>query len=296
MSDLENTGNSRWQKWKEIFKVVIINPETLQEVSTFRMTRLLMAGIIGLGALAAILIFSLIVLLTPLRTLIPGYGDIQEHSVLLQMNEQLQVLEEKLAAEQLITNARLRALGDQEASEAPTAQVEQQEFPDSLLNVQRIKEDELLRQEIEFDQKVKQKAILTSSGAGNLAISPEQLFFVPPLTGVMSAGYDAAKKHFGTDITAPKNSPIQAVLDGYVFMADWTIETGFTLGIQHENDLISFYKHNSALLKKAGDRIKAGEAVAIIGNSGTLSTGPHLHFELWHKGVPIDAEDYIVFQ
>jgi len=297
MSDLENKENSRWQKWKDTYKVVIIDPDTLKEVNTFHMSRLLLAGIAGLGAFAAILIFSLIVLLTPLRNFIPGYGDIQEHSVLLQMNEQLQVMEEQLAAEQLMANAKLRALGDMEANELPTSQDEQQEeFPDSLLNVPRIKEDELLRKEIEFDQKVKQKAILTSSDARNMDVSPEQLFFVPPLTGVMSAGFDALKKHYGTDITAPKNSPIQAVLDGYVFIADWTIETGFTIGIQHDNELISFYKHNSALLKQTGDRIKAGEAIAIIGNSGTLSSGPHLHFELWHRGIPIDAEDFIVFQ
>jgi len=84
-------------------------------------------------------------------------------------------------------------------------------------------------------------------------------------------------------------------MDGYVFSSDWTLETGNTIGIQHSNNLISFYKHNSALLKKTGEYVKAGEAVAIIGNTCTLSSGPHLHFELWHSGKAIDPENFIIF-
>ena len=123
----------------------------------------------------------------------------------------------------------------------------------------------------------------------------EQLFFTPPLTGEISAGFMPDKKHYGIDILAPMNTPIKAVMNGRVIASDWTLETGHTIGIQHDNNLVSFYKHNSTLLKEVGSYVKAGEAVAIIGNSGTLSDGPHLHFELWYKGVPVDPAQYLSF-
>ena len=88
---------------------------------------------------------------------------------------------------------------------------------------------------------------------------------------------------------------VKATLDGTVTLADWTVETGYVIYIQHENNLISVYKHNAELLKKVGNKVKAGDAIAIIGNSGELTTGPHLHFELWHNGTPIDPQTYIVF-
>ena len=101
--------------------------------------------------------------------------------------------------------------------------------------------------------------------------------------------------HNGLDILAPKNTPIKAVMDGVVILSDWTLETGNTIGIMHDNQVMSFYKHNSSLLKKNGAIVRAGEAIAIIGNTGTLSSGPHLHFELWYKGKPVDPSRYINF-
>ncbi|HRF40345.1 MAG TPA: M23 family metallopeptidase, partial [Saprospiraceae bacterium] len=121
----------------------------------------------------------------------------------------------------------------------------------------------------------------------------EQMFFSPPIKGKISAGFDADKKHYGTDVVAPQNTAIKSAMDGYVFFSDWTLETGNTIGIQHANNVITFYKHNSALLKKNGAFVKAGEAIAIIGNTGTKTSGTHLHFELWHKGRPVNAVDYV---
>ena len=123
----------------------------------------------------------------------------------------------------------------------------------------------------------------------------EQIHFTPPLTGGISAGFQPEKKHYGLDISSPKNTPVKSVLDGVIITADWTLETGNTIAVQHPNNLISFYKHNSKLLKNIGDVVKAGEAIAIIGNSGTLTDGPHLHFELWFRGKPVDPTDYISF-
>jgi len=121
------------------------------------------------------------------------------------------------------------------------------------------------------------------------------LHFFPPVKGIISDGFNLATNHPFLDIAAPTNAVVSAVLDGTIIMANWTDETGFTIQIQHSNDLISIYKHNSKLLKKTGDRVNAGTAISLVGNTGELSTGSHLHFELWHKGVAIDPSKYIKF-
>ena len=121
------------------------------------------------------------------------------------------------------------------------------------------------------------------------------LFFVAPVTGSISAGYLNVKSHLGVDILAPKDSPIKSIMGGMVVFSDWTMESGNTIVVQHSNNIVSIYKHNSILLKKIGERIEAGEAIAIIGNTGTLTDGPHLHFELWYEGYPVDPEKFINF-
>lgn len=115
------------------------------------------------------------------------------------------------------------------------------------------------------------------------------------MKGTLTNRFDPVNKHFGIDIVSNPNEPIKSTLDGTVVLANFTSETGWVIGIQHSNNLFSFYKHNSALLKKVGDFVKAGEVIAVIGNSGELSEGPHLHFELWFNGTSLDPKKYIAF-
>ncbi len=121
----------------------------------------------------------------------------------------------------------------------------------------------------------------------------KDIMLFPPLQGLVLKKYDYKKKHYGIDIVAQKNEPIKSTADGTVLLASWTQDSGHVIAIQHRTNLISFYKHNSVLLKKVGDTVKAGDIIAIIGNSGELTDGPHLHFELWHNGVAINPEDFI---
>jgi murein DD-endopeptidase MepM/ murein hydrolase activator NlpD len=123
----------------------------------------------------------------------------------------------------------------------------------------------------------------------------KNMTFFAPLGGIIMNPFDVKKKHFGVDIVAQRNEPIKAVADGSVIISSWTQDSGHVIGLQHKNQLISFYKHNAVLLKKVGDVVKAGDIVAIIGNSGELTDGPHLHFELWHNGNPVNPEDFIPF-
>jgi murein DD-endopeptidase MepM/ murein hydrolase activator NlpD len=129
----------------------------------------------------------------------------------------------------------------------------------------------------------------------NRSLPIEQLFFIAPVVGEVSEKMSSQKNHLGIDIIVPKNTEVKATMDGNIIAADWTQETGNSLVIQHPHEIISVYRHNNKLLKKAGDYVKAGEAVAIAGNSGDLTSGPHLHFELWYRGKAVNPEDHIKF-
>jgi murein DD-endopeptidase MepM/ murein hydrolase activator NlpD len=167
-------------------------------------------------------------------------------------------------------------------------------------DVERIPEDEQLRAAVAKGNFTSDPntPIVAAAGVGNILpreVPLSQLFFMPPVSGDITSGYDLPKNHFGIDVAAPKNTAIKAAADGVVVSAGYTVETGYSIAIQHPNNVITMYKHNSVLLKPAGAAVKAGEAIALIGNSGENTSGPHLHFELWYKGRPMDPTDYINF-
>ena len=123
-----------------------------------------------------------------------------------------------------------------------------------------------------------------------------EMYLFKPIEGIVTDGFDPAADHFGTDLVAKENEPIKSIADGIVIFSSWTLEGGYVIGIQHtRGNLISIYKHNSDLLKNVGNFVTRGEIIAIIGNTGELTSGPHLHFELWHRGNAINPEDYIAF-
>jgi len=154
------------------------------------------------------------------------------------------------------------------------------------------KEDSIFRAQIEEEEAYSLTFAENQKQKGQLST----LDFFPPVRGLVTNPYNNSKNHYGTDIVAANDAVVHSTLDGVVVFANWTVETGFVIHIQHQFDLLSVYKHNSKLLKKVGDHVQAGDAIAVIGNTGKISTGPHLHFELWQKGQALDAEEYIVFQ
>ena len=154
--------------------------------------------------------------------------------------------------------------------------------------MERTKREEEFRRQYEENEKYNLTSITSQPDVTGLIL-------YRPTRGMVSDHVNAEKKHYGTDIAANPNESVLATMDGTVILSTYTAETGYLIGVQHNQDLISIYKHCGSLLKKEGERVKGGEAIALVGNSGTLSTGPHLHFELWYKGHPVNPEKYIVF-
>jgi murein DD-endopeptidase MepM/ murein hydrolase activator NlpD len=133
------------------------------------------------------------------------------------------------------------------------------------------------------------------SASNSIADAFTDNYFYPPLKGLITATFAPQNDHFGVDVVTKENEPVKAIAGGTVFFTSWTLETGYVIAIQHTNELISIYKHNSVLLKSIGDIVRGGEILSIIGNTGELTTGPHLHFEMWYKGNPLNPQEFISF-
>lgn len=290
---MENSEKKNWrERIKDPYRLVIMNDETFEEISSYKLTLLNVYVLLSTLVVVTAALVVFLIIFTPIKKYIPGYGSAGSSRELMKLNKEVENMEKQLTADSLyIDNLKKVLMGD---IQPPKPEDESgQIFEDSLLEVERIAEDEQLRQEIKLEEirQISQDGVPPSYDETPL----EQLHFTAPLSGEISAGFMPDKAHFGVDVLAPKNTAIKSTMDGVVIQSDWTLETGNTIGIQHANNIITFYKHNAVLLKKVGSKVKAGEAVAIIGNSGTLSDGPHLHFELWHRGRPLNPVDYIIF-
>ena len=141
--------------------------------------------------------------------------------------------------------------------------------------------------------------ITTSYNIGDPSLAGKSfdlpLFFVP-ITGMVTNRFNTYNRHFGVDVVSKNDAIIKATADGTVIFADWSYEGGYIIGIQHDSNIISVYKHNASLMCREGDMVKAGDAIAVLGGGGSTSTGPHLHFELWYKGMALNPEYYMSFE
>ncbi|MBE0641828.1 MAG: M23 family metallopeptidase [Bacteroidales bacterium] len=176
------------------------------------------------------------------------------------------------------------------------------DLPDTSSNNRDIRlspsaEDSLLRREVEA-QRDQYSGRTLGEAQGLRSVKEHEVssfLFYTPIKGIIVNYFNPSINHYGIDIVTQRNEPVKAVYDGHVIFSDWTLETGYVIGIAHSGDLISVYKHNASLLRKQGHFVRAGDPIAIVGNSGELTSGPHLHFELWHNGLPVNPQDYIAF-
>jgi murein DD-endopeptidase MepM/ murein hydrolase activator NlpD len=149
--------------------------------------------------------------------------------------------------------------------------------------------DSLLRDEFEVGKSTNLSVVYREQS------SLQDMFFFPPVEGLITRPYNSKIDHFGVDVVAKNNEPVKSIADGTVVLSSWTEDSGYVLALQHKSNVFSIYKHNSELLKKVGNFVQAGEIIAIIGNSGEITTGPHLHFEIWYNGNPVNPEEFINF-
>jgi murein DD-endopeptidase MepM/ murein hydrolase activator NlpD len=227
---------------------------------------------------------------TPLREFIPGYADVNLRRNALDASLRADSISKELENKNAYMQNLLYILQGKTPPSTTSFPSDSTHKYDNI-SIKKSKSDSVLRAQIEAEDKY---ALAADDEKGqNKSIS--SFFFFTPLNGTVTSSFNSKNSHFGIDIAAGENEAIKATINGTVIFASWTNTEGYVIHIQHDNNLISAYKHNSVLLKKAGDYVKAGEVIAIIGNSGELSTGPHLHFELWYNGIPLNPQEYISF-
>jgi murein DD-endopeptidase MepM/ murein hydrolase activator NlpD len=298
MAEENKKERRRWERMKDTYRLVIFNNETFEEVRSFNLSPLNVYVMLStLVVLVSALAIAAIVF-TPIKRLIPGYGTANAHPEMVQIYRDIDSLEQLVQAQERY-NEGMKKLLTADVEYAPEAPPSKKPVEgNSHEPVAPSEEDAKLRNEVEMTD------IRAATGApvvNPVNISPrevplEQMHFSTPIGGTITSNFDPEKKHLGVDVIAPKNTPIKAAMDGWVISSDWTLETGNTIAIQHTNNIVTFYKHNSVLLKKTGNYVRGGEAIAIIGNTGELTDGPHLHFELWHQGKPVNPTDFVDFK
>lgn len=283
----EKRSKAFWKNIKFKYKLTIVNENTLEEVVGLRVSKLNGLSVLLSVLTVLFLIAACIIAFTPLRNYLPGYMNSEVRSQIVANALRVDSLQTMLHQQNLyIMNIQDIFSGQVPIDSVQTLDSLTAARKDTLM--ERTKREEEFRRQYEENEKYNLTTIASRPDVTGLVM-------FRPTRGMISSRFDMDRKHFGTDIAANPNESVLATMDGTVILSTYTAETGYLIGVQHNQDFVSVYKHCGSLLKKEGDVVKGGEAIALVGNSGTLSTGPHLHFELWYKGHPVNPEKYIVF-
>jgi murein DD-endopeptidase MepM/ murein hydrolase activator NlpD len=275
-----------WSKLFHKYRFVIMKDSSFEEKLSVKLTRINVIAFVCTLVFLCFFSTMLLIAYTPLSEYVPGKSSIEVQKSLIELNIKSDSLEAILVSRSIyLENINKIINGEELVTPENYAEITNTQIP---ISFEKSKEDSLFRVKVEAEDK---SSIYKKDKPNNNTT----LMFFTPLTGLISDGYNNKTKHFGIDLVAKEKSRISSVLEGTVIISHWAYETGYVIGVQHKNDYLSFYKHNSVLLKSVGDYVNAGDHIAIIGNSGEFSSGPHLHFELWHKGTPVNPENYISF-
>lgn len=287
---MANQGKRNFfQKIRDKYRFSVYRDDSYEEVLNLRLSRLNVVAWGGIVTLLFLAIVISIIVYTPVREFIPGYPDENTIRNSISNKQRLDSLELELNRRDMYLDNINRIISGEEPESYTNMQDTNQDYTD--IKFTRSSEDSLMR---EYFREEEQFGIDKENNKETIG-GISQMHFFSPVKGIITNSFNSIEDHYGTDIVAAANEVVKATLSGTIIMATWTLETGWVIQIQHDNNLISIYKHNAELLKRVGDFVVVGEAIAIIGNSGELTTGPHLHFELWYSGIPLDPEDYITF-
>lgn len=282
-------------KLRKKYHVVVYHNDTYEEKANFKFTLLAFLNIVIASSVLLIVLVTYLIAFTPLREYIPGYTDVSLNRRVYEMERRADSMELVFKQKDLyINNIKKIIMGDDFESDSINSLLTKSNTTDfSNITDKKSREDSLFRLEYENETR---NNLFKRDEAASVSEEYKLVAFFSPMTGIVTNRFNREEKHFGIDIVAANNSVIKATADGTVVYSDWTVDNGYSIGIQHNGNLFSIYKHNAVLLKDDGDFVSAGEPIAIYGNSGSTSTGPHLHFEMWYNGTPLDPEDYISFE
>lgn len=279
---------SFWHRIRFKYKLSFFNEATLEEVWSFHLSQLSAFAVFALFAFLLIGVTSLIIIKTPIRNYLPGYLDVEVRKEIIQNALRADSLERVISIQALYLDNVAGIL-------AGTHSLDSIREIDSLAKADANFEIPRSTVETEFIHTLEEEEKYNLTVLNPAVTAAEGLFFYKPVNGIVSANYEADIRHYGVDIAAEPKTSVVATLEGTVVFSGFDPNFGNVIQIQHRNGFLSIYKHNELLLKQPGDHVVAGEAIAMVGNTGKLSTGPHLHFELWYRGTPVNPEEYIVF-
>jgi len=278
------------EKFGKKLRFSIINDDSHKELFSFRTSKI---NIILVSILLLLAVMSGTYLLTSrtfIRHTIPGYPSTESKRMAVENAIKIDSLERAVEMWAFqVANIQRIVTGKKPLTPDSLGIARETPPLDGVLSDLYYRSDSLLREE------VLRREQYNVSGQRQEIEQIEGLHFFTPVSGIITEGYNKATGHPYIDVAAQTGTIVHSVLDGTVISAGWSDDTGYTLQIQHSHDIISVYKHNEQLLKSSGDKVKAGTPIAMVGNTGKLSTGSHLHFELWHKGEAVDPTLYIKF-
>ncbi|MCS6916612.1 MAG: M23 family metallopeptidase [Chitinophagales bacterium] len=281
-----------WERLTTPYRLVLLNDETFEEVTSFQLTRMNVYVLVSTVLVVMVLVTVSAIVFTPLKEYIPGYADVDTRQTVMELKLRADSMQRALEMrERYLENIRSIISGEVSPASVYDTLSQPVKRQDPAETARPSESETQLRREVEQMERfalLQQQPISLRTPSRNLFH-----FFLPLRGGYITQPFDEARKHFGVDLVAVENEPIKATMDGTVVFAGFTAETGYSIMLQHAQNLLSVYKHNSALLREVGDRVRAGDIIAIIGNTGEYTTGPHLHFEIWYNGIPLDPEKFL---
>ena len=287
---MQNNDKSFFQAWKDRmtskYRLVIMNDDTFRESASFSLSRLNIYLILSSVFVLIVIIVSSIIVFTPVKEYLPGYEGLKLKKEVVDIKLMMDSIDQQLAfTDQYYRGIRYAMTGGRDSSYL-------EKKSDVVLIDSNVLET-ISDADMEIRDKV-EKEIKYRLFAGES--KNDMPHFMVPVRGMVSSKFNKDENHYGIDIVAPDKTIIKSIYNGMIVFSDWTIDNGYVLIIQHDDQYLSVYKHNSQLLRKNGTFVKPGDPIAVIGNTGTHSTGTHLHFELWYKGNAVDPEEYINFK
>lgn len=286
----EKNKHNLWKRLHFKYRLSVLNENTLEEVGRLQASIFMGVMLLLVFAVALITLTSIVIISTPIRNYLPGYSDAEVKEAALKNAIKIDSLE-AVVDQQSTYIGNLRAVFDGKVHPDTSRSEDVIVIPENDKSLQKSPKEKAFDEDYQKEEKYS----LSATKADESKSMTEGAIFFKPLKGVISAKYNPAINHYGVDLSAQPRESVVAVLEGTVFFCGYDPNVGYFVEIQHRNGFVSVYKNNDLILKKIGDQVRTGEVIAIVGTSGKEKSGPHLHFELWYKGTPVNPESYITF-